>query len=958
MADFRFEEFCVAKPHLFDSYVERLDCMFAARETAEDKKSAVLLSVVGADVYQIARNLTSPALPSTKSYSELTTLLAAYFKPKVNVVAQRFRFHKRQQAENESCNAYMSALRELASPCDYGDFLDQMLRDRFVCGLRCERMQSRCLAISNLTLEKAYEIASVMEGAKAGLTWMRPAVAVPLSSTVDEDTVAKIYQGRSSTRQARTTRHVPGKTVCYRCRAPTHLANECPLKNKTCHFCGKVGHVERACLMKEKQNSHKQQSSSVKCCARARSSNNSIYASDNESSDDSLSINHVSKINRLRAPYVQNLFVNDKLVPFEIDTGTSETIMNKITWEQCGSFELSDAPKLQTYTGGLIPTLGQGVAYFQTEDKPNVTQKLHVIVVKSSGDANLLGRKAIEKLKIDLTSFTKKSINENVNAVHSTAEQAVKICENFTDVFKDELGLLKGYHATLTLKQGATPKFGKPILPTQVAEPRKRTEGSLVQAMRVNSLPVTADEVANATRRDKQLSKVLYHTRHGWPDSVGSEMRPFFLKRYSLSIEQDVLLLGIRVVVPESLRDRVLQQLHDTHPGVARMKGIARSHVWWPELDHDIEYLVKGCQNCQLQQSAPTEATVHPLIWPQVPWYRLHIDYAGPFFDYMWLVVVDATSKWAEIIPVREATSTLTIKALEAIFARFGLPMQIFSDNGAVFTSDEFRGFCERLRIHQIFSTPFHPRSNGEAERMVKTFKSMIKKANPGKSEIMSSVSSMLLDYRTTPHATTGVSPCELLFKATPRTIMHRIHPAVESRVLSKQLKQHDESITSCSEHLFLVGERVWVKDFRARFPNKWVAGTVVARRGPLSYVVQVGTECWRRHIDQMRGSEFDQCQQDQPHAEITQPELNQDELIGNQNHDMVCDTTADVTTRANTNANMQASAKPASSPSVEPGPSGTPGSDIACEMATARRYPKRERHPPARFGFEEKRVM
>ena len=238
---------------------------------------------------------------------------------------------------------------------------------------------------------------------------------------------------------------------------------------------------------------------------------------------------------------------------------------------------------------------------------------------------------------------------------------------------------------------------------------------------------------------------------------------------------------------------------------------------------------------------------------------------------------------------------------------------------------------------------------------MVKTFKSMIKKANPGKSEIMSSVSSMLLDYRTTPHATTGVSPCELLFKATPRTIMHRIHPAVESRVLSKQLKQHDESITSCSEHLFLVGERVWVKDFRARFPNKWVAGTVVARRGPLSYVVQVGTECWRRHIDQMRGSEFDQCQ---PHAEITQPELNQDELIGNQNHDMVCDTTADVTTRANTNANMQASAKPASSPSVEPGPSGTPGSDIACEMATARRYPKREHHPPARLGFEEKRVM
>ena len=234
----------------------------------------------------------------------------------------------------------------------------------------------------------------------------------------------------------------------------------------------------------------------------------------------------------------------------------------------------------------------------------------------------------------------------------------------------------------------------------------------------------------------------------------------------------------------------------------------------------------------------------------------------------MWLVVVDATSKWAEVIPVRQATSELTIRALEAIFARFGLPMQIFSDNGTAFMSDEFCTFCERKGIRQIFSTPFHPRSNGEAERMVRTFKSMLKKANPAKTEVMSAMSDMLLAYHMTPHATTGVSPHELLFKATPRTLMHHIHPAVESRVVGKQLKQRDASMMSHSEHLFLMGERVWVKDFRARFPNKWVAGTVVARRSPLSYVVQVGSEAWRRHTDQMRGAEWDQFQPDQAPVE------------------------------------------------------------------------------------------
>ena len=265
-------------------------------------------------------------------------------------------------------------------------------------------------------------------------------------------------------------------------------------------------------------------------------------------------------------------------------------------------------------------------------------------------------------------------------------------------------------------------------LPSPVETLGSSSESTKVQHLRINSLPVTADEVARSTRTDKHLSKVLFFTKNGWPDSVTHELRPFFLKRDSITIEQDVLLLGIRVIVPLALRDAVLQQLHDSHPGITRMKGIARSHVWWPEIDQDIEYVVKGCQSCQLQQATPVEATVHPLVWPQVPWYRLHIDYAGPFLDYMWLVVVDATTKWAEIIPVKEANSAQTIQALETVFARFGYPIQLFSDNGSTFTSEEFRRFCEYKRIRQIFAAPFHPRSNGEAERMVRTFKTMLKR--------------------------------------------------------------------------------------------------------------------------------------------------------------------------------------------------------------------------------------
>ena len=157
------------------------------------------------------------------------------------------------------------------------------------------------------------------------------------------------------------------------------------------------------------------------------------------------------------------------------------------------------------------------------------------------------------------------------------------------------------------------------------------------------------------------------------------------------------------------------------------MKGIARSHVWWPDLDQNIDYVMKLCQNCQLQQTTLVAATVHPLIWPQVPWYCLHIDYCGPFLGYMWLVMVDATTKWVEVIPAKEVNSEQTIQALNTILR--GLVGQIWSDNSTTFTSEEFRGFCESKRIWQIFSAPFHPRSNGEAECMVCTFKSMLKRS-------------------------------------------------------------------------------------------------------------------------------------------------------------------------------------------------------------------------------------
>ena len=112
------------------------------------------------------------------------------------------------------------------------------------------------------------------------------------------------------------------------------------------------------------------------------------------------------------------------------------------------------------------------------------------------------------------------------------------------------------------------------------------------------------------------------------------------------------------------------------------MKSLARSFVWWPSIDKDLEAKVKHCDPCQKSHKLPASAPIQPWEFPKRPWSRLHVDYAGPFQGHMFLVVVDAHSKWLDVKVVKQATSTTTISALRSIFATHGIPELLVSDNG------------------------------------------------------------------------------------------------------------------------------------------------------------------------------------------------------------------------------------------------------------------------------------
>lgn len=214
------------------------------------------------------------------------------------------------------------------------------------------------------------------------------------------------------------------------------------------------------------------------------------------------------------------------------------------------------------------------------------------------------------------------------------------------------------------------------------------------------------------------------------------------------------------------------------------MKSLARSYFWWSRIDKHLEYKVSTCIACQQNRKTVVPKPLHPWEFPSRPWSRIHVDYAGPMDGSMYLVVINAYSKWLEVIQTNGCTSRITIAKLRSLFCTHGLPDVIVSDNGPCFTSEEFKSFVDNNGIRHITGAPYHPSTNGLAENAVKTFKQALKKCD---GTIEDRLNRFLLDYRITPHSITGVPPCELLMGRRLKSRYDLIRPNIQSHVLNNQ---------------------------------------------------------------------------------------------------------------------------------------------------------------------------
>ena len=357
------------------------------------------------------------------------------------------------------------------------------------------------------------------------------------------------------------------------------------------------------------------------------------------------------------------------------------------------------------------------------------------------------------------------------------------------------------------------------------------------------------------SEKDILINKIIKFVKGGWPNScVDPEIKQYFIRRNELSIENDILLCGYRVVIPSKLRSKVLNELHISHLGIVKMKSKARSYFWWPSIDKDIEILSKNCEQCI--QNRPEQPKVNIKPWPttEYPYQRVHIDILGPIENKMFLIILDSFSKWVEAFQLQNLTSKTVIEKIRECIARFGLIETLVSDNGGQFKSFDFENFCLKNGIKHLTSAPYHPQSNGAAENAVKSFKNGIYKALSDPKNINISfatiVNRYLFNYRSSIHATTAETPFKKMFGRDMKIHFDRMIPR-QTITSDSQLNCTNKSKSNKRNRNFEIGDNVRIRKFSNK-KKSWQKAVVDRKIGNKMYGCRTSDGDCRRHANQM----------------------------------------------------------------------------------------------------------
>ena len=229
-------------------------------------------------------------------------------------------------------------------------------------------------------------------------------------------------------------------------------------------------------------------------------------------------------------------------------------------------------------------------------------------------------------------------------------------------------------------------------------------------------------------------------------------------------------------------------------------------------------------------------------------WERIHLDFCGPFLGSMWLIVICSYSKWLEVVRMTNITSKRVIQELRDIFSRWGLPKILVSDNGSSLTSDEFKTFTNNNQIRHILIPAYSPASNGQAEVAVGLFKRAMKRMSLKNPDVMCNLADWLLNYRNTPHTTTGVEPAVAMMKRRTRNALSFLHPSSSSKFAKVALNDQNTIAESRLRDLN-IDDTISFYDENKKC---WRNGVIEGKEGTKVLLIKTPDGVYRKHLDQV----------------------------------------------------------------------------------------------------------
>ncbi|KAF2897502.1 hypothetical protein ILUMI_08672 [Ignelater luminosus] len=773
------------------SNIERMKQLSQCNKAPKEKQVAMFLTLIGGEAHNVLKDLVDLVLPSTKTYKDLKKVLSNHYCLKKLVIAKKYKLYGTQQ-----------------------DPIEDIKSDKFVCGLRSKNIKRKLLTEEDLIWDKAFKITVSMKVAEGQIRAMgsqadvinktrtgnainvtkratlgKPTVNVLVKETegsgesdeedsLDLGLIAKIQSENEKSLKVKL--QIKGRLVEFEIDSGACKTVMLLLDYKKLFSCLELYPVE--------YNFKVVTGESVKIIGEVKVTvdcRNEIYClplvildgsqvklalvnSAEQSSNSNMElIKHVSysHVNNKRNYYIKeirekfaagfsepsNSFIDNLKVKLKIKEGTQPTFYRAYDMPY-GLKEKLDLELSKMVEVGILSKSADCEKAFKeskqllSSDKLLVhyNPKLSIYLTRDSRGyevgATLTHQREALALIFGLRKFHKYIFPE--------------VC-----LITDHQPLQFKFARNKNVPVSAAARITRwDITPLGCNCDIEYKKGQLVSNADGLSR-LWLEDIVSALKKDNVIIKVVDMTISRWPDAIhDQQIESYCKKRHELTVEQNCLLLGNKVVVLEVLRKRILDLFHEQHLGIVRRKTLLRSYCYWSGLNDDVERFISTCKVCQKTQ---------------------HLTCTNPLRSWS-----PAPNNVFRIKMLRSKTNEKRL---------FGLPVELVSDSGPPFNSAELHAFCQSNGIKPIQIPPYHPQSNGMAEKAVQNVKKNLNRTLFNQ-----------MRGRNNRESVTGLSPAQGTLKNRPRIRFDFLKPDIYQTWKSARLSTNSSRLSNINEFVYV----------------------------------------------------------------------------------------------------------------------------------------------------------